>query len=123
MPMITVHSLPVKDPSTITPMLREICTAGGRALGRPARALRAFYVEIDPGHYVEGEAETPDHTSHPPVVFVRLLKGRTQDLKQAFAEAITTAVSRATGVPHENVWIHFQDMEPDDLWRERRFGT
>lgn len=122
MPMITVHSLPVDDPTRIHPMLKEICVAGGRALGRPTKALRAFHLTIDPGSYVDGEHEKPDHGTHPPVVFVRLLKGRTTELKQAFAQAISLAVSRGVGVPVENVWIHFLDMEPTDFWREGKLG-
>ena len=123
MPIIIVYSLPPPDPGRIEPMLQEACTGAAHAINKPPQAVWALFQQINPGQYVEGRtpAASPQQETHPPIVTIRLLTGRSPATKRAVAEAVAAAVATGLSVPPENVWIHFLEMEPTDVWSVGRF--
>lgn len=123
MPIIEIRSLPPRDPAKVPAMLREVCTEGARALKVPEKALWALFDEVKPGWYAEGDtsADAPGENTHPPLVTVRMLAGRTREMKTALLTAVTEAVARGVGVPPNNVWIEIQEMQKSDVWLNRAF--
>lgn len=37
-------------------------------------------------------------------------------LKSALARVVTDTISKALDVPTENIWIHYEEMNPHDVW-------
>jgi phenylpyruvate tautomerase PptA (4-oxalocrotonate tautomerase family) len=123
MPIIEIRSLPPADKERIGPMLREACTDGAKAFGCPAGNVWATFEEVRPGWYAEGDtvAGAPGEGTHPPLVLVRALKGRTPEMKKAFLDAVSRAIGRGLGIPPGNVWIHMLEMERSDVWMNGAF--
>jgi phenylpyruvate tautomerase PptA (4-oxalocrotonate tautomerase family) len=123
MPIIEIRSLPPRDASRVPAMLREICTEGAKALQCPEKSLWAMFDEVKPGWYAEGDsvADAPGEKTFPPLVTVRMLEGRTRELKTAFLKVVSDAIGRGIGVPPENVWIHVLEMKKPDVWANRAF--
>ncbi|RLF16095.1 MAG: 4-oxalocrotonate tautomerase [Thermoprotei archaeon] len=55
-----------------------------------------------------------------PFVFVYWFKGRTEEQKARIAEAITGSFAKAAGVPRDEVFVVFVDLERSDIARAGR---
>lgn len=118
MPLITIHALPLADPSAIPAMLAAVRDAGAAALGSSPNNIWVMFHVAPPGCYLQGPAIalTPQSDSHPPAVIIRAQTGRTRAEREALTIATAEAVARAYAIPATNVWIHYQEMRPDDVW-------
>ena len=123
MPIIEIRSLPPKDPAKVPAMLREAAKGGARAFGIPEKQCWALWSEVAPSHYAEGDAlaQHPSAESHPPLVLIRALRGRTQEMKAAFLTAVSEAIGKGLGIPATAVWIHFVEMEKAEIWHNGKF--
>jgi phenylpyruvate tautomerase PptA (4-oxalocrotonate tautomerase family) len=120
MPLITIQSSPVPsssgDPQVISKMLAEIRTSGAEALKCPRSNIWVMFESVP--NYLQGEdAELlrPDHVP-PPIVVIRAQMGRSRDEKEALVRVVAQEVSKGLSVPIERVWIHYQEMDPKDVW-------
>lgn len=123
MPIVEIRALPPRDPSRIPAMLREAAIEGARAFGIPESRVWATFEEIPSGWMAEGgtTADHPGEDTHPPLVLVRAIRGRTPEVKQAFLAAISAAIGRGLGIPPENVWVQFVEMEKPQIWHNGAF--
>lgn len=123
MPIVEIRGLPPRDPSRIPAMLREAAVEGAKAFGIPEHKVWATYEEIRPNWLAEGgkSAEHPGEATHPPLVLVRALSGRTKEMKHAFLTAVCTAIGRGLGIPSTNVWVQFVEMEKSEVWHNGTF--
>ncbi len=51
-----------------------------------------------------------------PVVIVRAQAGRTRAQKNELARVIAETLGRGLGMSPKQVWIHYQEMDPQDVW-------
>ena len=118
MPLITIHALPLADPSAVPAMLAAVRDAGAAALRCSPNNIWVMFHVAPPGCYLQGPASvtTPQPDSHPPAIIIRAQTGRTRAEREALTIATAEAVARAYGIPATNVWIHYQEMRPDDVW-------
>ncbi|MBL8905086.1 MAG: tautomerase family protein [Rhizobiales bacterium] len=49
-----------------------------------------------------------------PFVSIRILAGHTQETKDRIAEGTVKAITEATGLPGEAVWVVFEDVTAED---------
>jgi phenylpyruvate tautomerase PptA (4-oxalocrotonate tautomerase family) len=117
MPIVEIHATPLHH-GTAGIMLRNASVEGARALGCPPSNVWSLFLEVTPNHYYCGGDPAPmePEKSHPPLVYIRLLTGRTRELKTAFANAVATAVGIAYGLEPSAVWIHFQEIERSEVY-------
>lgn len=123
MPIAIVHSLPPPNRAVIPRMLENITQAGARAAGCDPDQFWAVFQEIRPGEYYEGDlsSEEPGSGTHPPIVVLRALAGRTPAVRLAVCQALARVIGDALSIPPENVWIHWQEMQPSDVFAGGRF--
>lgn len=57
----------------------------------------------------------------PPIVEIRANRGRTPAQKQAFVAVVARAVARALNMKPEEIWIHYQELDPADIWFGKPF--
>jgi phenylpyruvate tautomerase PptA (4-oxalocrotonate tautomerase family) len=108
MPIVTLDLPPLAlrpCPSTPTEsgalsrLIYEVRDAGARALGCP------------PGNvWVSAESRAARDPAYPPVIRVLASPGRSQEVREAFAAAVTEAVARSLGVAPAGVWLHYEEM-------------
>ncbi len=124
MPLVTIKSLPPVDPTAIARLLTDVRDVGAAALRCATSNIWVMFEALPPGSYLQGDAPatTLQATTHPPVVIVRAQAGRSTAERDAFAAAVAAAVGRALGVPAENVWLHYQEMRPQDVWFNGRWS-
>jgi phenylpyruvate tautomerase PptA (4-oxalocrotonate tautomerase family) len=107
-PLITIKSLPPIDPSTIPGMLSEIQEKGAAALRCALSNIWVIFESILPGHYLQ--------ETHSPIVIIQAQQGRSDEDREALVRAVTQGVARGLSAPRENVWVHYQEMKPQDVW-------
>lgn len=124
MPLVTINSLPPTDSEAVPRMIADVRDSGAKALGCPASNIWVIFQPVPPGYYAQdgGPASVPQKKTHPPVVVVRAQAGRSSIARKAFVTAIAAAVGKGLSVPITNVWIHYQEMQPQDVWFEGRFA-
>ena len=125
MPLVVVHSLPPANPEALPRMLADIRDSGARALRCPIDNVWVIFHAVPPGCYLQGEspANTPQARTHPPAVIVKLQAGRTREEIDAFVTAVASAVAQGFAVPVDNIWIHYDEMCPQDVWFRNRWSA
>ena len=107
MPIVTVEALEPSHPNSISDMIKEIRNFGAEALQSKPDNIWVIFHSLNPSH-----AAYP----HPPVVIVKAQSGRTKEQRTAFVKIISEAVGKALSQSSENIWVHFQEMSPQDIW-------
>jgi phenylpyruvate tautomerase PptA (4-oxalocrotonate tautomerase family) len=125
MPIVQIHSLPPHDRSRLARMLTDVREEGARALaGAPSNVWVMFH-ELPPGTYLQGEGEAasePQASTHPPVILISIQSGRSAEQKTAFTRAVAGVVARTLEIPADNVWVHWREMRPEDVWFGSRWS-
>jgi phenylpyruvate tautomerase PptA (4-oxalocrotonate tautomerase family) len=105
-------------------MLPEVRDAGAAALRCSPDNIWVMFLAVRPGCYLQGEepAALPQASTHPPVVIAKAQSGRSPEQRTAFVTAVAAAVGRGLSVPPENIWIHYQEMRPEDVWFQGRWA-
>jgi phenylpyruvate tautomerase PptA (4-oxalocrotonate tautomerase family) len=118
MPLVNILSLPPSDPRVIEPLLAEIRDRGALAFHCAPENIWVTFQALPSGHYVQGDsrAEHPDGQTHPPLVILRAQTGRSAAQRDGLVRAIGDALARAFQIPAAQVWIHYQEMNPADVW-------
>ena len=111
MPIINIKSFPPSDSTAITRMITDVQSVGAKALKCAPSNVWVMFQPLLPDHYVQSE-------KYPPVVVIRAQAGRTPTEKSQFVAAVANAVSQGLSVAAEDVWIHYQEMRPEDVWFE-----
>ncbi|MBI3558246.1 MAG: hypothetical protein HY074_18420 [Deltaproteobacteria bacterium] len=104
MPIITVKASAPAAPARITQLLAAVQEAGARALSCPSSNI---WVEFEAVYHA---------TAHPVVVLARAQAGRSDMQKEAFVRAVAAAVAHALLVTPEQVWVHYGELRPQDVW-------
>jgi phenylpyruvate tautomerase PptA (4-oxalocrotonate tautomerase family) len=117
MPLLNIQSLAPTEPAAIARMIQEVRDAGARALRCSADNIWVVFQAIETGQYSHGHEK-----SHPAIVVIRAQSGRPAGLRESFVKAVAEAIGRGLSIPSENVWIHYQEMRPEDVWFEGRWA-
>ncbi len=126
MPLVQIHSFPPSDPKTIPRLVTQVRDAGAAAFACAPDNIWVQFIPLAPGHYVQGSgaaAETVHADSHPPVVVIRAQRGRSREQLTALATAISETLAEGLGIPGENVWIHYQEMESADVFFKNHWSA
>ncbi len=98
-------------------MLSEIQDTGAEALQCARENIWVTFQELLSDCYLQDKtAQRPQKNSHPPIVIVRAQVGRTAAQKETFVRGISKAVARGLLIAEGNVWIHYQEISPNDVW-------
>jgi phenylpyruvate tautomerase PptA (4-oxalocrotonate tautomerase family) len=106
MPIVSVFSAPPMNMSVIPNMMESIRDAGSSALKTPKDNVWVVFHPLP--HYLN-DPEIP-------YVTVKAQAGRGMAERSAFVEAIATEVGRSLSVPAQNVWIQYEEINPNDIW-------
>ena len=117
MPIVNISSLPPPDSKAIPRMIADVQRAGAQALNCELSNIWVMFQPVQPGQYLKDGDPTP-----PPVVIVKAQSGRTHQQKEAFVGAIAVVIAEGLSVPSKKVWIHYQEMAPQDVWFEGRWA-
>lgn len=125
MPLATVHSLPPVNRAVIPRMLEKIATIGARHVGCDPDQFWAIFQEIQPGEYFEGDlpSNEPGTGTHPPIVIIKAQPGRGPEVRLAVCRSVSMIVGEALGIPSQNVWIHWQEIQAADVFVGGKFSA
>ena len=115
MPLITIFS-PAERSDGIRDIIEDVRKRGADALECPPSNVWVIFSPVLANHYVQDGEEGKSGLVKSPIVIVRAQKGRTAKQKDAFVVAITSAIAKGLSVPTERVWVHYQEMEPKEVW-------
>jgi len=123
MPIIFIKSLPPANLGTIPEMISEIRASGAKALRCPESNVWVVFQPVQPAYYVQADdpAIYPNDKTHPPLILVKAQSGRSMADKEAFVRAVATAVAHGLSISSKNVWIHYEEMQPQDIWFDGRW--
>ena len=118
MPIIHIHSVAPARTEAITPMLKQTCIEGARALACAPSNVWAIFNQLAPEHYTVGDRAATDREpgTHPAIVTVQALAGRTLETKTEFLRAITRTIGSGLGISPENIFVHYVEMNHADVW-------
>jgi phenylpyruvate tautomerase PptA (4-oxalocrotonate tautomerase family) len=126
MPLITIQSSslfssllsgPIGQ-QVITDMLSDIRISGAEALKCSRSNIWVMFESVPKQNYLQGEDSELLSSDHmpPPIVVIRAQAGRSREEKESLVRAVAQEVSKALSVPFEKVWIHYQELDPRDVW-------
>jgi len=118
MPLITIQTSRLVAPDVVQEMLLRVRNGGAEALKCERSNIWVLFDPVQKQYYLQGSDEellSPDHFS-PPVVIIRAQAGRSRVEKESLVRAVAREVSKALSVPFDKVWIHYQEMDPRDVW-------
>lgn len=105
-PIVTVFSVLPQDTDTLPRMMERIRDLGSSALQTPRDNVWVTYFPIQHGL---NERQNP-------YVTIKAQAGRGRAQKTAFAEVIAAEVGMSLSVSAQNVWIHYEEISPSDIW-------
>lgn len=125
MPIIIINSLAPNNPSIIKQMNLEVRELGAKALRTPKNNVWVIFQPLMPDFYLYGEEPTTSSGKiiHPVIVIIKAQSGRTQNIRDAFIKIITESIARSFSIPTHNVWVHYQEMKPQDVWFEGHWAS
>jgi hypothetical protein len=113
-PVLEVTALPQDPPVDVPAVLGDLCGAVARAAGCPERQVWAIWRTVVDGHYVEGpiDAESQPASSHPPLVRVQALRGRSPEVIRAMLRAAAESLAASLDIDPDNVFVHYEEILP-----------
>jgi phenylpyruvate tautomerase PptA (4-oxalocrotonate tautomerase family) len=118
MPLIEIKASRPSDPNLISVMLEELRKAGSVALHCPLGNIWIVFEEISAHGFLVGD----NPRFMPPVVTIKANAGRSKKEKEAVVSSISSLVGRYLSVPSDLVWIHYQEMNPADIWFQNQWA-
>ncbi|MEQ1877854.1 MAG: hypothetical protein ABL958_14525 [Bdellovibrionia bacterium] len=112
MPLLQVKALPQNDPTKIQPALKAACAAVAKAYGCETSNVWANWVDIKPGHYVEGDhaAFMQPEKHHPPIAELICFEGKSQEVIEACLLAFSGALTEGLGIP-DNIFLTYTEAK------------
>ncbi|MFC1746064.1 hypothetical protein ACFL35_18875 [Candidatus Riflebacteria bacterium] len=113
MPVIQIKSLPITKEVEVGQIIQKICTNVATLLEIAPKRVRITWEIIDSNCYVEGEKlalAQPDDT-HPPIVNVIMLEGRSLELIQKVLIQVATDISDSLKINSGNVFITYTEAQ------------
>jgi phenylpyruvate tautomerase PptA (4-oxalocrotonate tautomerase family) len=120
MPLVTIEAILPKDEKRIPLTLSEVQKVGAKALNCAESNIWVVFKPLIPEFY--SHAVNSQQTEPPVIVTVKAQAGRALEAKCEFVENIAAAISRGLSVSPSSVWIHYQEMDPSDIWFEQRWA-
>lgn len=108
MPFIAVQSLPFRQTLPVSQILASVTSDFANATGIDANYVTATWQFYAPDHYVsggQGAGYQPDD-SHPLLVQLLCPDFHSSASVEIMLRAIASSLSRHTGVPARNVFVH-----------------
>ncbi len=118
MPVVEIRALPQKPPVDAAWVLEKVCTELAAAIGVPESKVWATWETIEAHHYVEGRDDVPDQGSstHPPLVRVRALEGRSEDVIRTMLDTVARSVAEALTIESGNVMVVYEELKAGRVW-------
>jgi hypothetical protein len=107
-PVVTLHCLAPDDPAAVDRALHALVAGIAAATGGAPAGTWAHWVPM--ARVVQG-GSTVGYAGHCPVVTIRG-RARDADAVRAAVRAAAVAASDALGLPLEDVWVQWVDVEP-----------
>ena len=124
MPIVEIKaSLPI-EPRTMSRMISEMRNLGGKTLNCPPGNIWVLFQQFQSEFHFGGIALPEDTSARLPtaIVSVRANEGRTSKEKENFVLEIERAIALGLSIPASKIWIHYQEMKPQDIWMNGAFG-
>ena len=116
MPIVQIYTNTLSKSDIAPNLIEEIRIKGSKALKCELSNVWVLIHQLPTGSMMR---ETKEVTS--PVVFIRANKGRSQEDKMKFVQAISQALSDTLQVSAQDIWIHYQEMNPEDIWHRENW--
>ena len=112
MPIVIIKSVLPTDLNIVTDIGNNIRKLGSQALQCSSDNVWVIFEPL--------EAKYNDKNS-PPVVLIKAQAGRSHEMREAFVKAVATGVGRGLSISPNKVWIHYEEMKPQDIWFEGKW--
>ena len=108
MPIISIQASLPKNEDSVPQMLSEIREQGARAIDNDPENIWVIFIPIQSTHTTLGP--------NCPIVTIMANRGRTPEQKTALVSAISEIVGKGLSAPAKNVWVHYEEMDPQNIW-------
>lgn len=112
MPLIVISASQPSDQNLISRLITDVRIKSASALQCSIENIWVIYQPLQMGNYVQRQ----EGLKNSPIVTIKANLGRSQEQKSALASAITEAIGNALEVSTEDIWMHYEEMNPHDIW-------
>ncbi len=116
MPLISIRSRPPSDRKSLPLLIAKIRQAGAEALPCDVSNIWVIFDFLEDPFFVLGEADFP-------LVRIQAQSGRTEEQRRQLTTAVAKELSKGLEIPFTNIWIHYEEMNPKDVWFRGSFGV
>lgn len=117
MPIIKIFSQAPNEAREVKGLITEVQRKAAEALGDPIENVWVVFCPLQNdlfvGAPIEGSLlETPQFV---PFVEIRAKQGRSSVDRQKLTSSIAQVISNYLAISAERIWIHYQEMNPQDI--------
>lgn len=113
-----IYSTLVTKPNLIKDMISEVQKSGALALGCVVENVWVMFQPVSVDFYIQ-EGDSSNNTT---IVIIKAQAGRTIEVRQNFMQAVAETIGQFLTISPNKVWIHYQEMNHDDIWYAGRLG-
>ncbi len=113
MPVVQIHALPPPSPDRVDACLAAVVTALSDGLGCEPAGVWAQWCAAAAMHT---GPQRRDFAGHCPVVIIRARRGRAPEQIAQGLAATAAAVATSLGLPLDDVWVHWQELDPAQVF-------
>jgi len=113
MPILRITALPQRPDIDVTAAMQRTCLALADTMGLPSDQVWGTWTPLSPSAYAVGDI-VPDvqpHSTHPPLVDLMALEGRSADLRAQMLECVGSVLSAELGLQVGNVYVRYVEMQ------------
>jgi phenylpyruvate tautomerase PptA (4-oxalocrotonate tautomerase family) len=127
MPIVVIHSISPADPTVVPKMISEVRELGAQALRCSPDNIWVIFRPVDRNHYSQNDTnagtQVAEAKTQTPIVSIKANTGRSSQEREAFVKVVASAIGSGLSLPSKNVWIHYQEMKPEDIWFDGHWSS
>jgi phenylpyruvate tautomerase PptA (4-oxalocrotonate tautomerase family) len=122
MPVVRIRALPQAEGTDEAGVAAAVARELAELLAEPEDRSWVIWDTIEPGRYAEGSTapETQPRSTHPPLVTVSALSGRTPDLIERMLEQVANTLTRELGLQAGNVYATYEEIRRGRVYTNGR---
>ena len=116
MPIIHIHATQTPDSAQLSKIILKIRLKSSEALQCSIDNIWVIFQNHSQDHYVQFD-QAPSN----PLVIIQANEGRSLEMRTRFVEAVTHVISEGLSISKDSIWIHYQEMKPQNIWYQGKW--
>lgn len=112
MPIVEIRALPQEPPVDVPSVLARVCKDLAATAGCREREVWATWETLPAGTFFEADvgAQSQPHDTHPPMVRILAMEGRTPDMIAKMLESVSNSLAATLRIDADNVFARYEEL-------------